>query len=666
MSKREKAKKFGPVEVLVVVLVCLFVFALIIPTTRVSRFDAYRIECRDNLSQIGKAMLIYANDYDGVLLRSGSRDALWASNIPNWRADNRFKAYGISSDGYGGEASISSCFYLLVKYMDVAPKTFVCPGDAGTTEFKLADVDEGDRVLVDLWDFGPNAGKHCSYSYHMPFGLYVLTTSSHPDMAVAADRNPLMNSPALSAKEYPGIFNPEGGRECVKYGNANTHDQEGQNVLFLDGHVAFEDHSFCGVKNDNIYTFWDGGDIRMGGLPGLGSGPQDRSDSLLVHDPAPPRGTIITKESEAIDSANLEKTSIVATLDCPMPEHKNVIWCSTFQITWDKLKNDIIRDPVKVPQAAELAARLNQAEFSPENLEAESFYAAAGIVKDGIVKQIRKEMKRRFPSEPVPVFNELDVLPKFDRDESIVSYSFLKTDIGFKYPFYTREDAFAFEDSNGQKTNITSFCDYTKATDPNEELVREQVDILYYGYADEQSAAKYAVDLCRHTNPYQVVLALVPQQDTLSEIVAAVEQNISEFRQNPDYEILRKLRPASGNRLADKLIVPDVLYKLTHHFAELQGKVIKNERFLDYYFFETMQVIDFALSRTGVVLKSEARIIAPPFHRRPRRLEEPRYFYFNKPFMIYVKKRGPGYSPFFIMWVDNAELMQELQVESPD
>ena len=658
MTTRDKVRKFGPVEAVILILVCLFVLALIISATRMSRSDAYRIECHDNLSQIGKAMLIYANDYDGVLPRSGGRNTIWGPTVPNWKANNRFSAYGISANGSGGQANISSCFYLLVKYVEVAPKTFVCPGDVGTTEFKLDDVDAGDRELIDLWDFGPEAGKHCSYAYHMPFCLYALTTSSHPDMAVAADRNPWMNSPAASAKQYSGIFIPDGRKEHIEYGNANAHDQEGQNVLFLDGHVAFEYKSFCGIHEDNIYTFWDGGDIRYGAAPALGSCPQDQIDSLLVHDPAPPRGTIITREPETIDSADLEQTSIVATIDCPMPEHKNVIWCSTFQMTWDKLKNDIIREPVKVPEAAELAARLNQAEFSPGNLEAESFYATVGIVKDRIIEQIQKEMKRRFPSEPVPVFDELDVLPKFDRDESIVSYSFLKTDIGFKYPFYIREDVFAFEDSNGQRTNVTSFCDYSKVANSNEDLVREQVDILYYRYADQESAAEYAVDLCRHTSLYQVVLALVPRKNTLSEIVAAVEQKISEFKQDPDYKILRKLRPGSDNRLADKLIVPDVLYKLTNHFAELEGKELGNDRWLGYFIFEAMQVIDFALSRTGVILKSEARLIVPPFSQRPRRLEEPRYFYFNKPFLIYIKKRGSDHSPFFVMWVDNAELMK--------
>jgi prepilin-type processing-associated H-X9-DG protein len=660
MPKRDKSKKLGPVEVLVLVFACLFVLVIFKPAAKKLQLYAHRIQCSDNLSQIGKAMLIYANDYDGVLPRSGGRNTLWASTVPNWKANNRFSAYGIPVNGYGGQASISSCFYLLVKYMNAAPKTFVCPSDAGTTEFKLADVDAGNRELIDLWDFGPEARKHCSYAYHMPFGLYALTTSSHPGMAVAADRNPWIDSLASAAKEMM-LFNPKGGRDAVKSGNAIAHNHEGQNVLFLDGHVAFEDHSFCGVQNDNIYTFWDGGDIRFGAKPTYiyGSQPQDRFDSLLVHDPAPPRGKKISKEPEAINSSDLEQTSIVATIDCPMPEHKNVIWCSTFQMTWDKLKNDIIGEPVKVPQAAELASRLNQAEFSQGNLESESFYASVGIVKEGIIEQIQKEMKKRFPFEPVPIFNELDVLPAYDRANSIVSYSFLKTDIGFRYPFYTREDAFAFEDSNGQRTNVTSFCADTKATDPNEVLVREQVDILYYRYADQESSAEYAVDLCRHTSPYQVVLALVPRKDNLSEIVAAVEQKISEFSQDPNYENLCKLRPASGNRPADRLVVPDVLYILTHHFAELEGRVLGNEGWSTYRIFEAMQVIDFALSRTGVVLKSEARIIAPPFSVRPRRLEEPRHFYFNKPFLIYVKKRGPDYSPFFVMWVDNAELMSK-------
>jgi len=34
----------------------------------------------------------------------------------------------------------------------------------------------------------------------------------------------------------------------------------------------------------------------------------------------------------------------------------------------------------------------------------------------------------------------------------------------------------------------------------------------------------------------------------------------------------------------------------------------------------------------------------------------PRCFLFNQPFLVYMKKRNAD-QPFFVMWVDNAELL---------
>jgi len=241
--------------------------------------------CGTNLSGIGKAMLIYSNDYDDKLPRAGGRNSMWGSRIPDWRANNRFGAYGLAPDGSGGQATITSSFYLLVKYVEVTPKSFICKGDRGATEFKPSRDGAGDRELIDLWDFGIEPSRHCSYSYHMPYGLYALTSSSEPGMAVVADRNPWISSPAAKAKRFPGRFNPAGGRRAGNYGNAIAHQEGGQNVLFMDGYVGFEKRSFCGINDDNIYTYWTGGDIRVGGVPIPGaSEPADRLDSFLVHD----------------------------------------------------------------------------------------------------------------------------------------------------------------------------------------------------------------------------------------------------------------------------------------------------------------------------------------------------------------------------------------------
>jgi prepilin-type N-terminal cleavage/methylation domain-containing protein len=287
-----KKKGFTLVELLVVIAIIALLMGILMPALARVRQIAFRMVCGTNLSGIGKAMMIYANDYEDELPRSGGRNSTWAATINDWTAGNRFTAYGLAGDGSGGQANISSCFYLLVKYAEVTPKSFVCKGDSGTTEFKPADEGAGGLDLIDLWDFGGTPSTHCSYSYHMPFGAFALTTSSEPGMAVAADRNPLQDSPAASAKQWPGIFDPDGGKEYVKYGNAIAHQEDAQNVLFLDIHVGQEKRPFCGINDDNIYTYWNGGDIREGGAPTLGVNPlQERLDSLLVTDGAGGGGT---------------------------------------------------------------------------------------------------------------------------------------------------------------------------------------------------------------------------------------------------------------------------------------------------------------------------------------------------------------------------------------
>jgi zinc-ribbon domain len=280
-----------PFAVLAVILPVLLFGPLLWLILLHQREEASRMTCGTNLVVIGKAMLIYASDYDGRFPCSGGVNATWSSSIPSWLGQNRFVAYSLTVDGSQGQCTVSSCFYLLVKYAEVMPKSFICPGDAGATVFNPAADGAGDRAPADLWDFGPEPPRHCSYSYHQPFSLYPLTTLSEPGMAVAADRNPWMQSPAHRPKTF-GLYNPDGGRKAIKAGNAIEHQEDGQNVLFLDNHVSFEAQPFCGVNDDNIYTYWDGADIRRGAPPIMGaSKPKDKLDSLLVHDGHSPIST---------------------------------------------------------------------------------------------------------------------------------------------------------------------------------------------------------------------------------------------------------------------------------------------------------------------------------------------------------------------------------------
>jgi prepilin-type N-terminal cleavage/methylation domain-containing protein len=319
-----RKKGFTLVELLVVIAIIALLMGILMPALARVRQIAFRMVCGTNLSGLGKAMLIYSNDYDDEYPRAGGRNSQWAFGIPNWMADNRYTAYGLSADGSAGSATITASFYLLVKYAEVTPKSFICKGDSGTTEFKPADYNAGQMELIDLWDFGPqgDSNKHCSYSYHMPYGLYALTSSSEPGMAVAADRNPWITSPGAEAKDAALLssYVPTGGKEMVNQGNAITHQEDGQNVLFMDNHVSFEKQPFCAVNDDNIYTFWNQGDIRIGGYPlPNASEPGDRLDSYLVNDAeggaAPPpkgRGCFLADTPVWVDGAMVKIQEAVA------------------------------------------------------------------------------------------------------------------------------------------------------------------------------------------------------------------------------------------------------------------------------------------------------------------------------------------------------------------
>ncbi len=73
--------------------------------------------------------------------------------------------------------------------------------------------------------------------------------------------------------------------------NAQPHDRDGQNVMFGDGHNAYEKRTDVGVKHDNIYTPQTGSvvnDIRQGAKPPSAgypsSNPAGSTDSYLIND----------------------------------------------------------------------------------------------------------------------------------------------------------------------------------------------------------------------------------------------------------------------------------------------------------------------------------------------------------------------------------------------
>jgi len=81
-----RRKGFTLVELLVVIAIIALLMGILMPALARVRQLAFRMTCGTNLSGIGKAMLIYANDYEDELPRAGGRNSEWGNVVWDVRA----------------------------------------------------------------------------------------------------------------------------------------------------------------------------------------------------------------------------------------------------------------------------------------------------------------------------------------------------------------------------------------------------------------------------------------------------------------------------------------------------------------------------------------------------------------------------------------------------
>jgi hypothetical protein len=283
-----KTKRLSLTDSAVMIACIIFLMGILMPALRRARQPAIRLICQTNLTGIGRAMAAYANDNEGSFPRAGTAYCVWSDwgHIGlYWQWPTREKAFCM------GRATITSSFYLLIKYYGVLPKQFLCKGDDGVLEFAMVPEKVGPITPIpgiglptmhSVWDFGnhkilgpmkwPWPGEFVSYTYHMPYvankdGMtFGILDMFNPGTPVCSDRNPFLDKNAIE----PNVGD-----------NSASHGGKGQNVLYKDGSVKFEKTVTVGLNGDNIYTYGGGPE----GTPPTGNGdgfPADYNDAYLV------------------------------------------------------------------------------------------------------------------------------------------------------------------------------------------------------------------------------------------------------------------------------------------------------------------------------------------------------------------------------------------------
>lgn len=329
-------------------------------------------------------------------------------------------------------------------------------------------------------------------------------------------------------------------------------------------------------------------------------------------------------------STKLPRTRIVPTLDAPLLVGTNLIWCASFQLAWKELAAVLKERQPVVGGAETLCGQLNAAPDPRDYLPVGSCYAMAGEVTNGIVGRIREDMSHSFPSARLP---DMEGFQPGD----LVAYGFLEANIHFTHPYIDSDAPVAFRESRWFNPKVKMFGVGHSKTKASPEL-RSQVSILFRGSPDG-NMDEFALDLDRNSSPCQLIVARLAPQPTLAAATKHIEDQMALHHSSSE----RGLGPH------DTLLVPEMDWRILHNFAELEGRQLRNSHRSGDWVKLAAQSVSFRLDRSGVALESHAILRAVKGRAR--------HFEFDRPFLIYLKKRGAD-QPFFVAWIDNAELLR--------
>ena len=294
------------------------------------------------------------------------------------------------------------------------------------------------------------------------------------------------------------------------------------------------------------------------------------------------------------------------------------LWCVTFQLVWNELSEKFVKGPVNfVGGNPPIADELNKKLYSSEILSDNSYYTTFGKVSKKLKKQITKTIKKKFNEKS----DILDMI-NWNAKDSYLFYSILKKNFTFLTPF----DRLVEDSFNGSLEKVK----YFGVKENTKNKVRDNITVLFYNSPEE-----FAVKL--NTNEKEAVILY------LTEKVDTFENYFDFISKNSQMDKFSK---------KDILFVPDIVVDKTITYDELCGKKIIGT---NYMISQALQTIQFKLDNKGGSLKSEAAISVMETSLRPVE-ETPRYFIFNKPFVLFLVEDGKE-KPYYAMKVDNTDFL---------
>ncbi|MGB9877256.1 MAG: DUF1559 domain-containing protein [bacterium] len=235
VKEMKRRRGFTLIELLVVIAIIAILAAILFPVFSAVREKARQASCMSNLKQIGMAIRMYAQDWDGYFPRYGFHP----NCCRTWPAGFVYQQGPMPE--YGGFPRVLTMYEVLGPYVK-SYGIFCCPSDRVESFDNTGTPDQG---LSSYYKAAEVGDKVPQGSYCTPTELIANVYADPPSPPFQAEgpfdtwlwgRHLVTQSPA----DYPIIWDwePYWHRRGTSGGMMGGRYQ-GRNFLFADGHVAF-------------------------------------------------------------------------------------------------------------------------------------------------------------------------------------------------------------------------------------------------------------------------------------------------------------------------------------------------------------------------------------------------------------------------------------------
>lgn len=336
---------------------------------------------------------------------------------------------------------------------------------------------------------------------------------------------------------------------------------------------------------------------------------------------------------------SVEGITVVPTMNDTITADSS--WCGTFQLVWNDMKNEVVKKDVIFNPQLDMVKNLNKEDFNETMLSEDYYYKIYGLKSLALKEQIENGIKEKFnqTSNILNDFNWSESELDNPNNPNVRRY-FFYTMLYRKFEFLQEFDKL----DNGKFGNKYKDVQYFGIDENTENSVGNQITVLYYNSKDD--------------------FAIIVNTKTDDEVIFCKSPNGSNF--NEIYENMNnesnKYTGSRSFKNVDEFKAPNLEFDEKKEYTELANKEFKTA---DPYYDtaeiqKAIQTIKFSLDEKGGEIKSEAAIdmtaSVTSVVSKPK-ADEPRYFYVDDTFAIFLREKGKT-KPYFAGRIDDITKFQ--------